>query len=227
MRLERRQLKAIGRVAGIAAVTVLATVLLLWAIEARDNDTPPDSSVLAIVNGEEITAQDVARLQGRVLRWDATWLETKEVLEQLIAEKLLYLEAAGEDYVPTLEEAETSLLMALADAGMPTEVLYARLDEEGLSYLGFLEDWRVQLAIASFLADEVEVPEVTEAEASEFYEGYKEFSWQQFPDREPPPFEDMRATVFFVLEAQKQQEAVALFIEELRERTDIQYVQSE
>jgi len=224
MRLTRRQWKII---AGIAAVAVLATVVVLMTAGAPDDDAAPGNLVLATVNGEEITAGEVARIQQRMLRWDNIVVEEEEVLEQLIVERLLYREAIREGYEPTLQETEREVRMAMADTGMQVEELHARLAEEGLPYLEYLEERRVQLAIVRFVDDAVEVPDVTEEEAREFYEGYQEFFRQQYPDLEPLPYEEIRDTVISVLEEQTHEEAVSLFVAQLRKQADIQYVQSE
>ena len=221
MSLTRRQWKII---AGIAAVAVLATVVVLMTAGAPDDDAAPGNLVLATVNGEEITAGEVARIQQRMLRWDNIVVEEEEVLEQLIVERVLYQEAKREGYEPTLEETEWEVRMAMTDTGMQVEELYARLAEEGLPYLEYLEERRVQLAIVMFVDDAVEVPEVTEEEVTEFYEYYKEYYGQLFPGEEPPPFEEMRDTVISVLEEQRQEEAVSLFVAQLRKQADIQYM---
>ena len=214
-------------IAGIAAVAVLATVLVLVTAGPPDDDAEPGNAVLATVNGDEITAEEVARVQQRMLRWDNVVVEKEEVLEQLIVERLLYREAIREGYEPTLQETEREVRMSMADTGMQVEELHARLAEEGLSYMEYLEERRVQLAIVRFVDDAVEVPDVTEEEAREFYEGYQEFFRQQYPDLEPLPYEEIRDTVISVLEEQTHEEAVSLFVAQLRKQADIQYVQSE
>lgn len=214
-------------IAGIAAVAVLATVLVLVTAGPPDDDAEPGNAVLATVNGDEITAEEVARVQQRMLRWDNVVVEKEEVLEQLIVERLLYREAIREGYEPTLQETEREVRMSMADTGMQVEELHARLAEEGLSYMEYLEERQVQLAIVRFVDDAVEVPDVTEEEAREFHEGYQEFFRQQYPDLEPLPYEEIRDTVISVLEEQTHEEAVSLFVAQLRKQADIQYVQSE
>lgn len=221
MRLTRRQWKII---AGIAAAAVLTTVVVLMTAGAPDDDAEPGNAVLATVNGEEITAEEVARIQQRMLRWDNVVVEKEEVLEQLIVERLLYREAIREGYEPTLQETEREVRMSMADTGMQVEELHARLAEEGLSYMEYLEERQVQLAIVRFVDDAVEVPDVTEEEAREFHEGYQEFFRQQYPDLEPLPYEEIRDTVISVLEEQRQEEAVSLFVAQLRKQADIQYM---
>lgn len=224
MSLTRRRWKII---AGIAVAVLATVVVLLVTAGAPDDDATPGNFVLATVNGEEITAGEVARIQQRMLRWDNIVVEEEEVLEQLIVERVLYQEARRAGYQPTLEETEWEVRMAMTDTGMQVEELYARLAEEGLPYLEYLEERRVQLAIVRFVDDAVEVPDVTEEEAREFHEGYQEFFRQQYPDLEPLPYEEIRDTVISVLEEQAHEEAVSLFVAQLRKQADIQYVQSE
>lgn len=224
MALQLRNWKVIAAVAGIAAVAVVAVVLVLGPISAPDDDTPPESIVAAVLNGEEITAEEVASMQLAMWQYDNKWLELEEVLDQLISQKLVLRQAELAGYSPTIQEAETELLLDLAYKDIPLEIFLMVLEEDGLSYDEFLEYRRVRLAISSFLDDVIETPEVTEEEAREFYESYKDLYRDSFPDEEPPPFEEMRSDVFNFLEARNYEYALTLFIKELRDNADIIYM---
>lgn len=221
-----RNRKVIAVIAGTTALVVLAVVLILTTLGAPDDNGVP-GSVLARVNGEAITREDVASMQKIVLQWDGVWVEAEEVLEQLVSQRLLFREAESRDYVPIDGEVEVELLTRLAILRIPIEELHAMLEETGLSYQEFLEHRKVQLAITAFLDNEIEQPEVTEEEVMQAYEEYKELYRQMFPDQEPPPFEEMKSQVITAAEGQKRQEAISLFIEKLREKAEIEYMQSE
>ena len=222
--LLRRRWKII---AGIAAVAVLAAVLVIVMSAAPDEEAPPVNAVLATVDGEEITADEVARLQQRMLRWDDIALEDDEVLEQLIVDRVLYQEAERRGYQPTLQETEREVRTALLNMGIPVEELHARLAEEGLSYMEYLEERRVQLAIAQLVDDAVEIPEITEEEAREYYQGYRELFIQMYPELEPLPYDEIRDTIISVLEEERRDEAVSLLVTQLRRQADIRYTQSQ
>lgn len=227
--VNKRRLLGLARrqwliIAGVAAVALLATVLILVTAGAPDDDEMPGDAVLATVDGEEITADEVARLQQRLLRWDEIVLEDDEALEQLIVDRVLYQEAERRGYHPTLQETEREVRMALLDMGIPVEELHARLAEEGLSYMEYLEERHIQLAIAQFVDDAVEIPEITEEEAREFYDSYRQLFSQLYPDLEPLPYDEVRDTAIAVLEEQRREEAVSLFIKGLRDNADIIYM---
>jgi len=227
MRLDRRRGKTMGMVVGIAAVAVLALVLVLATREAPDsNGQIPGNDVVATVNGEEITAAEVAAMWTRLYEAHGTWLAPEQALEQLITDRLLYWEAEREGFVPTIQEAEAMLTERLADDGIQAELFREMLAESGLSYQQFLEDLQVQMAITDFLDAVIEVPEVTDEEVREFYEYAKEYYWQLHPGQEPPSFEEMQARAVAILWDDRRNEAINLLITELRAQADIVYVQS-
>lgn len=193
-------------IAGIVAIAVVAVVLVL---------TIPPDDVAATVNGEEIMQEDVAEMQ-ELYAAQGMPISEEQALEQLIQQEVLYQAAA--EYLPTEEEAEEQLEAQVAMMGMTMEEFHEALQNEGLSYDEQLKDFRRQLAIQDFLHEAVEAPEVTEEEAKEFYEEYK----QQYPEEELPPFEEVEPQIVMQLEQQKQQEAMGPFIEELREKADIE-----
>jgi len=213
-------------VAGIAAVAVLVAVLVLVTAGAPENDAPPTGEVLAVVNGEQITAEEVSTVQMRMLQWDGVRLEKEQVLEQLISQALIFREAEEKGLVPTIEETEEELL-ATMPKGMTAEELRQIWREQGIIYDQYLEQHRVTLAINRFLDATIEVPEPTEEELREFYEGYREYHRQRSPDEDPPTFEEMRSTIVTVVEEQKRQEATSVLIQELRDQADIQYMEPE
>lgn len=212
--------------AGITAAAVLAIVLVLVLVAAPHNDAPPDTKVLVIVNGDEITEEDVAMVQLQMFHWDRRWVEADEVLEQLIAERLLFREAERKGYVPTMIETEVEVESRLMETGMPVEVFAAILEEEGFSYSDFLEHMQVQLAISNYIHATVEIAEVTEEEAREFYEYYSENYRERNPGEEPPPFDELESRIYAVLEETKLWQAMSAYVWELREEAEIVYTQS-
>jgi len=208
-----KQRKRIVGIAVIAAVAVLTATLLLIAI------APPGSKVIAIVNGKAITAGEVTKLRAKAYESYRTQMSDEEALEQLIAEALLYQEAEQQGYALSMNEAEQELKARMTSANKTMEDLTAELAKFGLSYEEYLQDFQRQLAINSYLNDTIQVPEVTESEASEFYENYT----QQHPESEYPPFEQLKSQIIALLKQQKQQNAINLRIDELKDKADIQY----
>ncbi|TEU10563.1 MAG: hypothetical protein E3J25_08845 [Anaerolineales bacterium] len=225
MRPGRRHGKRIGVIAGIVAVAVVAVVLIISATGAPDNDTEPVDRIVAILDGEEITEKDVADARVVIFWAYDRYVGHNETLEHLIAEKLLYREAEREDYVPTTDDTWVELTISVGMRGLTMEEFEERLEWDGLSLEGYIEHFRRMLAINIFLEDTVEVPDVTEEDIREFYQGYVEDHRERYPDEEPPTLEEMEPHIVAVLEAGKRQEAASHLIEQLREKADIQYME--
>jgi len=222
MRLDRKQWKIIAGAAGIAAVAVVTTMLILGAIAAPDNDTVPDEDVAALVNGEAITADDVLARQMREYRLTGSWPDRANMLEQLITEKLLYQKATQEGYVPTLLETEVDLLVRLSDMGMTRQDFELQLGWQGLTWERYLEEHQEQMAIGVLLAAELQWPPVTDEEVREYYEYFSE----KYPDS-TRAFEEMEEGIRMLIDRQRKSHALAPFIEDLRDRADIEIVQPE
>ena len=215
MSLSFRHWKITTGVWVLVAVAALAAVLVLVTIR------PPDPDVVAQVNGHKITKQDVQEFQTRAYLWYGQNATEEQALEQMIAETLLYREAE-QDYLLTPDETVQELETRLASMGKTIEDLKAQLQEDDLSYDEYLLDLQRQLAIENYLNDTLPVPPVTEEEARAYYEDYRESFLQQYPDQPFPPFEQVQSEIVKLLSQEKQQEAMLLFIEDLKEKADIE-----
>ena len=211
MRLDRKKGKIIAGIAGIAAVAVLTVVLILATIGG------PGPDVLATVNGEDITKQEVQEFQTRAYLWYGQNATEEQALEQMIVETLLYREAEREGYLLTEEEAEQELVTWLASIGRTIEDLEAQLEEVDLSYDEYLEDYPRQLAIENYLNDTVPISAVTDEEARAYYEDLV----RQYPEGAIPPFEQVQSEIVNLISQERQQEAMLILIEELEEKADV------
>lgn len=200
------------------AVAVLLVVLVLVIGTGSDDDAAPGGMVVAVLNGQDITAEEVARMQATVLREHNRWADEEEALEQVIVERLLYWEAEREGYVPTLEETEQTMLDRLLLRGLSREEFEEQLEAEALSWEEYLEVYQRHLAINRYLDDKLDVPEVTEEQARRFYEEYK----QRVPE-DPRTFEEMEEEIHAGAEWFNQQTAVFSLTQELRAKAEIQY----
>lgn len=218
-----RNRKSVAIIAGATAVVVLAVVLILTVFAAPDDNGVP-GNVLATVNGEAITTEQVASMQKTVFQWDGVWVEASEVLEQLISQRLLFREAESRGLVPIDAEVELELITRLAVLRIPLEELYTMLEDTGLTYEEFLEQRKVQLAITALLDNDVEQPEVTEEEVMEAYEEYRERYIERFPGKEPPSFEEIRLQMTSMAEEAKRQDAIFAYVKEMRDNAEIIYM---
>ncbi len=202
-------------------MAVVAAVLIVAAVSAPDDNGVPDSGVVATVDGREISAATVGKMQVRYHYTHGRGLTFEQALELLIREELLYQEATRLDYQLTREEAEHELLTELAMKGIARRDFEAQLEAQGISYDEYLQELQKQLTIAYYVDDTVHIPEITEEEAREFYLEYKE----RYPD-ETRTFEEMRYFIIAILEEQEEVASVLLLVEELKEKADIVYTQS-
>ena len=209
------------------AVAVAVMVLLIVVNGEQNSDTPPEDMVVAMLDGEEITESNVAEAQVVVFWVYNQYLGRKEALEHLIAERLLYREAEREGNLPTEDETWEELILSIALRGVTLEELEERLEWEGLSLEEYMAHFRRMLAINTFLEDTVEVPEASDEDIRQFYEGYVERQREKYPDKEPPSLEEMKSNIIVILERQKRQEAAADLVAQLRESADIQYMEVE
>jgi hypothetical protein len=218
-----RNWKFVAIIAGAVAIIALVVVLVLARSAPPDDNGVPET-VLATVNGEAITTENVTSMQQIVFRWDGVWMEASQVLEQLISQTLLFREAERRDYVPNNDEVEIELITRLAILGIPLEELYAMLEDTGITYQEFLEYRKVQLAITALLDDEIEMPEVTEEEVMETYEQYREDYMERYDGREPPPFEEMQSLIVSMAQEAQRQDAIVAYVEEMRDKAEILYM---
>jgi len=171
------------------------------------NFVPED--VAATVNGERITAEDVAETQARYDRYGMS-MSFDQALEHLITEELLYQEAKDKGHALSTRDAESELETQLAVSGMTREELDSQLQLHGISYQEYLERFRRDFAIKDYLEATIEV---TEEEAMARYDELKELYGDQLP-----PFEMVKQQII----AELQQEAMPSLIDELREKADIE-----
>lgn len=162
MALKLKNWKVIAAIAGIVTVAVVAVVLILG-----------NSDVLAVLDGEKITREDVEQLQERQWEWYGFSMDEDEALEEIIADKLLYREAAREGHVPpTEEETEREMEARLAAMNLTPEDFRALLDMDDASYAEYLRLYRRQLAIESYLKTVIDVDKEDDEEL--FFEKVRE-----------------------------------------------------
>jgi hypothetical protein len=211
-------------VVAVVAVAVVAVVLTVSMRGGQDNAMPAANRTVALLDGEEITEQDVADARVVVYWAWGQYIGRQDALEHIIGEKLLYREAEQEGYVPTVEDTWAELSVFMGVMGLTSKEFEERLGWDGISLDEYAERYRRILAINAFLEDAVEISEVTEEEIGQFYDGYVEDRRQKYPDEEPPTLEEMEPHIVVVLEGRKRQEAASDLVQQLRETADIEYM---
>ena len=176
-----------------------------------------DNRVVATVNGEEIMQEDVTFLKEALLE-QGQELSEENIVEQLIMQKLILGEARNRGYVPTTEEAEAELESQLSLQGMTLDRYRERIESQGVSYEGHIEEVKQDIAVNNFVASYLERnrPDVSEEDVAEFYAVFEE----QNPSQ-APPLEDVREQIVMSLEQQKEQEILNSLLERLRSEAAI------
>ena len=199
-----RDWRVLALVAGVTALIVVAVVLAVGGT---------NEEVLAVVNGQRITADDVRAMQARNELVYGEALDPKLALEQLVNEELLYQEAV-KGRALSIEEAEQELEAQLAADGYTVELLKADLESFDIDYDEYLETFRRELTVGYYLAVAVSV---TEEEARERYDQYSDN-----PELEVPPFEEVKQQIIFQME----EEVLVRLLTSLRASAVIEYPQS-
>jgi parvulin-like peptidyl-prolyl isomerase len=213
---------------GISILSILifagATILLDehaqdTSDQSNDANNTITGTVVATVNGEEITFDDVTSIQQSYMQQGQQLLE-EEAIEQLIDQKILIQEAQQQGFMQTDEEAESTIETILLEQNSTLEEYKQQLKQQGLSYEEQLQEYKNQAAIQNYLNDvfKNENFSVTDEEAINYYEIY-----QQQSEQEVPPYEDLESQIKDYLRQQKQQEAINALVQELREDADIKH----
>ena len=183
-------------------------------------NTPPiTSNVVAVVNGDEISSEQVTAVQQSFLM-QGQQIPEEDALEQLINQLVLEQKVEEENIVITTEDAEILISEQLAMQGATLEDYKQQVASQGISYEQDLENIKRQIAVQFYLESQLEGQsfEVTEQEAQEFYALYEQQSVEEVPS-----YEELEPQIIVALEQQKQQEAIIEHIQELRMNADVEY----
>jgi peptidyl-prolyl cis-trans isomerase SurA len=184
-----------------------------------DLPTGDDVSASAVVNGEEISSDEVAELQ-QALAAQGQQVSAKEALEELISQQVLLQKVRDEGLTVSTEEVETYIEEQLASQGATLEDYKQQVESQGMSYEDQIESMKEQLAMQEYLENRLgnQSFEVTQEEAQTFYERYKAES-----TGDVPPYEEIESQIIATLQQQKQQQAMSQIVEELKESAAIEY----
>jgi hypothetical protein len=175
--------------------------------------------VIAVVNGKDITSDEVLEIQQLFLQ-QGQQVSKEDALEQAINQEILLQKVQDEKFVVSNQEAEASIEEQLAMQGATLEQYKQQLEMQGVSYEEILDDLKLQIATQQYLEHEFknETFNVSDEEALTFYETYKEQSPEEVPE-----FEELEDQIIATLQRQKQQEATNVLIQNLRQDADVEY----
>jgi peptidyl-prolyl cis-trans isomerase C len=162
-------------------ILILVSALALITSPSLADGPKNSKSVLAVVNGDEITQADfdreMATVQRQLLRMGKRQSELnlsaikKEVLESLINKQLLYQESRKKDI--TISDAELNEQMQKVKERFPDENTFKEiLKKEGLSLDDLRSQLKRDLMLQQFIdAQFVKNITVSDKEAKSYYEG--------------------------------------------------------
>lgn len=190
-------------------------------------ELPEKEEVVVIVNGEEILGKiynSVARqlettlaVQGQsVSDEESSDLVKEQALSVLIGNKVILQDAEEKGYKAD-DETVKERLEELKGQFETAEAMNAALKETGFTIEEMELQLREQLVYEQYVAEEIEVPKVTDEEVQTAYDGFVESS-----EAEAPSLEEMEPTIRQSLEGQKTQDAVFTQIEKLKKSADIE-----
>jgi hypothetical protein len=205
------------------AILVLAVLVVgsFIIFSGGDNNSNLTGNVIATVNGEKITSEEVEAIQQLFVQ-QGQQISEEDALEQVINQELISQEMKKGDYSISTEEAESIIKEQIAMQGASLEDYKQQLSQQGISYEEQLDSIKEELAVQKYLETQLEGEsfEVSEEETREFYEMYE----QQSPE-EIPSYDELEPEIIATLKQQKQQEAVNILIQELRGNAEIEYLQ--
>ena len=189
-------------------------------------ELPADDEVVAVVNGEDVLGKfynSVARqMETSLLQTgeDVTAPENADLvktqaLTAIVDNTLVIQDAKEKGYEPE-EAAVDEQVEGLKSQFETEEALEEALARTGFTMDDIREQLRERMMYDSYVTEELEAGEVTDEEVQEAYDGFAASS------EEAPSFEEMEPTIRQSLQEQKQQEAVMVRIEELRESAEIE-----
>jgi len=190
-------------------------------------ELPEKEEIVVIVNGEEILGKvynSVARqlettlaVQGQsVSDEESADLVKEQALSVLIGNKVILQDAEEKGYKAD-DETVNERLEELKGQFETEEAMNAALKKTGFTIEEMELQLREQLVYEQYVAEEIEVPKVTDEEIQTAYDGFVESS-----EAEAPPLEEMEPTIRQSLEGQKTQDAVFTQIEKLKKSADIE-----
>lgn len=187
----------------------------------------PTDAVVVTVNGEDIHGKvfnSVARqleasLQTQGQKADSPEnieLIKEQALSVIVGNKLIIQDALEKGHEAD-EAAVDTRIEELKGSFETEEAMEETLAETDFTLDDMREQFREQLIYESYVAEDIEAAEVTDAEVEEAYEGFVEASTE-----EAPAFEEMAPIIRQSLERQNVSDAVYDRIDELKAQADIE-----
>jgi peptidyl-prolyl cis-trans isomerase SurA len=162
------------------SLVLIALSALLFAACGSGDDSSPDNTVAATVNGKKITQAEVERMinqqaQGKQSQMSAHDLAQArmQVLDTLIQREVLFQRAEQEKLLPTEEEITSSINDQMQQGGMTGEDFDRKLKEQGLTREALREEAKKDLAIKRLQDKYAGKITISDREVEDYYNANK------------------------------------------------------
>lgn len=199
---------------------VLVIIVLALIITKSSEIFPGKTGIVAEVNGQKITPDELDNEYERMVSVEYRDVVTKDIFlnQSMIPEVLLLQEAKKQNIKVSRSETEQFISDFLAQSDMTKEEFEEQIKAQGMDYDGFVDFYSERLTVVKLLNRTVGVPEVTDEELRQFYDdNMASFS----AGNQTFDYEDIKDQIKTLLVNQKQQEEIANYMAELRDKADI------
>jgi len=208
----------------LAVVVILAIGIFILSNNNPKNQitNEEDQETIASVNGQSITAADIARTQKAALLTGKVEITEAQALERTIGERLMLQEAERLELTLTTPEAEDHLSKYLTISGKTLDNVKEALSESEENYAAEMEVYRQQVTINRLLTEKTPLPEITDEEVQEYYELNKD---KMFPaEGLVASYDQIAPQLKQAIAQQRRQEEITTFVNSLRENAEIVYL---
>ncbi len=190
--------------------------------ETENGNEELSGDVVATVNGENITSEEVEELQQQNSQYGQQMSE-EDALDQLIDQEVLSQHYQQEEFMPTNEEVEDEINVTLQQNNWSQEQLEQQLEQSGMTYEDYFQSVEEELARQNCLSEAVDEYGVSDEEA----EQQINMMLQQYNmtlEQLEQQLEQSGMTYEDYLDQMKQQIVQPDLTDDLREEADIEYL---
>lgn len=177
--------------------------------------------IVAYVNENPITQGDVKKAQEYVEAQSGKVIDQTQAVKRVIDEKLILEDAQKNGFILTKEETEKEISKILATQNQTLLDFQKKVESRGEDYEIEIENYRQQLMIEKYL-DKIANQEVTEAQALAYYNENKD---KMFTGEIAVPYEQISGQLKLAIKKKNGQEIISTYLEELRQKAKIEYLQ--
>lgn len=203
-------------------IAVAILIVLVLVIIFYNKIFPSQGDVVAVVNGEKITAKEFNALEMRYgynLYKEAGLTEMEFLNGTVIPLKLLLQEAGKQGITITDNETEENITDMLNTNGMTKQDLESQLKLQNMTYEDYKQASKDGLIVTKLLNAVIPTINVTEQDAKDFYNSNKNLFKSNTTIMK---FDEVKAKIIEYLKNMKFKEQAGKFIEDVKGKADVQ-----